>query len=768
MVRQTSKIIILEVLGVFSLLVMAAIGALAYMLSQGPLELGMFRDDVERAMTDARGGRPVTVERLTLQWAPSDRRLFVVAQGVSLQDANGQEAGWAERANLSIDAGAALSGRIEVIEATLNSGWMTLKNTGPTSWSLAGEPLPPIPVGILPQTPQEWLDRINEVLGAILRGLEVSGGITTFQSAAFDEMDLRIVDADGGSLGVIDSSSGLVARDDGSLFVSLAGQGSGLGVPGRFEISMEAVDQFERLQANLDVGAWPLADLLPRLGVNLFENTDVVVGTHFAAHVSQTNGLEELGILLASQEGQLTLPVINEDVDRFNLYATYRPLDDLIELSRLDVETARLRGVARGEIQHVLTDNRLRQLDLRAETLTLDLSPYFPAAWNLSDVELQAEAADDFSVLALNRVAATVDDVIIQATGELDLGIEAEDGQLPLALDISAETIGDISKDLVMSFWPETLGDGARRFVVANMEAGTVTEAKAQFSLRPDSLAEGFLRNEDLDVRFSFQDGQVRFLSDVPPVSNGIGTARLRGNSFSLELLSGNYDDWVLNKGNFEFPAFNPRGGSLLVSAEGTGPVTSILNHLNESRLQLEANTGFDPERLSGTGTAQFFMERPALTNVPFEDVILQVTGELQDASLRDVALGLDLENATAQIDLTGERMIVTGFGDLGTAPVQFTWRDGLAPDETPAALSASAIVTPDVLNAFGLMGRAYLSGEIPVEIQGQVGGAGLGEATFALDLKEARISVDEIGWTKPAGESARATLIYEIGRAHV
>ena len=216
MVRQTSKIIILEVLGVFSLLVMAAIGALAYMLSQGPLELGMFRDDVERAMTDARGGRPVTVERLTLQWAPSDRRLFVVAQGVSLQDANGQEAGWAERANLSIDAGAALSGRIEVIEATLNSGWMTLKNTGPTSWSLAGEPLPPIPVGILPQTPQEWLDRINEVLGAILSGLEVSGGITTFQSAAFDEMDLRIVDADGGSLGVIDYSSGLVARDDES------------------------------------------------------------------------------------------------------------------------------------------------------------------------------------------------------------------------------------------------------------------------------------------------------------------------------------------------------------------------------------------------------------------------------------------------------------------------------------------------------------------------------------------------------------------------
>ncbi|MEL6829992.1 MAG: AsmA-like C-terminal region-containing protein, partial [Pseudomonadota bacterium] len=399
--------------------------------------------------------------------------------------------------------------------------------------------------------------------------------------------------------------------------------------------------------------------------------------------------------------------------------------------------------------------------DLEAASLELDLSPFFPSAWQLEDVALVAEASDDFSILALNRVAANIDGVTLQSTGELEFIADPAPDQLPISLSLSAETIGDVSKDLVMSFWPETLGDGARRFIVANMESGLVTEAKVQLNLTPESLESGYLRNEDLDVRFSFQDGRVRFLSDVPPVSNGVGTARLRGNSFSLELLSGSYDDWDLTNGIFEFPAFNPRGGSLLVSAEGSGPIKSILNHLNESRLKLEENTGFDPDRLSGTGQAQFYMERPALTNVPFEDVVLRVTGDMREASLTDVALGLDLRNATAQLDLTGERMIVSGFGDLGSAPVQFSWRDGLAPDETPAALSASAIVTPDVLNAFGLMGRAYLSGEIPVEIQGQVGGAGLGEATFGMDLREARISIDEIGWTKPAGEAARATLIY-------
>ncbi|MEL6829017.1 MAG: hypothetical protein AAFO63_02660, partial [Pseudomonadota bacterium] len=96
---------------------------------------------------------------------------------------------------------------------------------------------------------------------------------------------------------------------------------------------------------------------------------------HFSANVSQTDGLEELGVLLASQEGTLTIPGISERVDRFNLFATYRPLEDLIDLGRLDVETARLNSVATGEIRHVLTENRLRQLDLEAASLELDLSP---------------------------------------------------------------------------------------------------------------------------------------------------------------------------------------------------------------------------------------------------------------------------------------------------------------------------------------------------------------------------------------------------------
>jgi len=45
--------------------------------------------------------------------------------------------------------------------------------------------------------------------------------------------------------------------------------------------------------------------------------------------------------------------------------------------------------------------------------------------------------------------------------------------------------------------------------------------------------------------------------------------------------------------------------------------------------------------------------------------------------------------------------------------------------------------------------------------MQGQVGSSGLGLASFAFDLREARVDVGEIGWIKPAGQAAKATLTY-------
>ena len=761
MVRQTATVIALEILGVISLMGVALIGFLAYALSQGPLELGMFRQDVERAMTSARGGRPVQVENLTLEWATADRRFYIVASNVALMDQAGAQAGWADKARLTLDTGAVLTGTIEPLEVEFEGGWLSIQNKTENIWTVAGEPLPPIRAAQLPTSPRAWLNLTNRVLSDLLAGFLSLDRTSTLRMAGFDRMELRVENAGRERLATIEDASGRIEQINGNIGLSVAGVGEGVGLPGRFEMSLLVNKTTSSLQANLDVGAWPLANLLSRLGLNAFRDSDVVVGTHFAAEVQADTGLKEFDFLLASQEGQLRLPVVNEALNAFTLYAGYKPADDSIDVKRLDFESAKLKAVMTGRIDHVLGDGESRRVQLATDLLDVDLTPYFPEVWQVEDLLVEADLANDLPRIDIRQLAGTIAEVEVLATGVLDLDPVRAAGQLPFRLELAAETSGDLSKETVLAFWPTTLGAGARDFVADRMRSVTLAQTQARLTLQPDSFEQGFLRDEDLDVRFSFMEGEVRFLEDIPPITGALGTGWLKGNSFGLELLNGELEDWTLSSGLIDFPKLNPRGQNFFVSMDGSGPAASMMQLVSDSRLQVEARTGFDPSRISGNADLRFFMERPARTEVSLEDVTIKVNGTVLEGGLVNVIPGFDLEAATTQIDLTKERLILTGFGDVGSAPVQFTWRDGLDDGGQPADISASAIITPDVLNAFGLVGRAYLNGEIPVEVQGQVGTTGLGQATFGLDLTEARIAIDEIGWVKAAGEAARATLTY-------
>lgn len=762
MVRQTTKVIVFEVLGVLSLLLMAAVGVLAFMLASGPVELGIFRDDVENALTRARDGRPVTVEELTLQWSPSERRINVVATGLSLKDANGAEAGYASNADLTLDAGAIFLGELEVIKASLRDGWIDVQNVGVNRWTIAGDPIPEIRAGVLPQTPQEWLERINGVLSDVLAGAEVFAQTSPIESISFDDMNFRIKDTSSSVLVIIESASGGVDIADGDIALALTGEGDGVLLPEIFSLSLATMEQYQSLDANLDIGVLPITELAKRMGLPGVEQSDLAVGTSFGAMTTREGGLQRVTLALASQSGEVVIPGIDETISQLDAALTYTPSNDEVQIDRLGVESDRLKATFEGRVVNVLATNKLRRVELQTDLLNLNLTPMFQSAFEFADVSASMDVSDDFTILSFDRVAMQIEDgVVIQASGDLDLSVEHADGEIPVTLDLSAEVIGEVRKDTILKYWPVNLGDGARRFVTTQLLAGTVTDVTARLDLKPDTRAQGFLREEDLSVTFGFRDATVRFMPDLPPVRQAIGTGTLGGNSFKVRMTSGLYDDWDMQSANVDFPSLNPRGQDFIVTAIGSGPAVSVMRNLSESRLQLEKNTGFDPERVSGNARASFMMKRPALDNVPLEQTELQVKGVITDAGLKDAVGDLSLTKGRVEVDVTQDRMILTGFGDLGTSPVQFTWRDGFDDEDTPADLSASAVITPDLLNMFGLIGRAFLTGEIPAEIQGKVGLGGLQEAVFAFDLGDARIDVAEIGWVKPSGEPAQATLTY-------
>ncbi|MEO1554649.1 MAG: DUF3971 domain-containing protein, partial [Pseudomonadota bacterium] len=653
MVRQTTKVIFLEALGVLSLVLMAAAGLLAFMLASGPVELGVFRDDVEQAITRTRDGRPVTVDRLTLQWSPSDRRIFVVADGLSLMDGNGRQAGFAQTAELTLDAGAIILGRVELLAADLEGGWIEVQNTAPNKWTFAGDPLPEIRAASLPQTPQEWLERVNAVLGDVLIGLQAFDTGFELETLEFSNIDLRFLDAERAAIGAIEAAAGQIHHPDQDVSVQLTGDGQGVGLPEIFSISLDTYNTYQTMNAVLDVGVLPVTDLVQRFGVPGVEQSDLYLGTSFNAEIDRADGLQQVGLVVARESGALRIEAIDETIDEFSASLTYIPAEDQIRVDFLQLQSSRLSGRFEGALSNVLAQNALRRIELESEALTLDMSGMFDAPWNVENVLLTADVSDDFTVFAVEALEADIDTARLQANGEIDFNVEHEPGEIPLTLDVTAELVGDISKETILAYWPARLGRGARNFVIQRLLSGNATGATAVLSLKPDSMAEGHLRDEDLMVNFGFEGGEVEFLSDMPHVENAVGTGRVSGNGLDIALISGTYDDWVLQSGAFDMPAFNPPGQAFTVTAYGSGPAVSIMRQLSDSRLRLQEQTGFDPERVSGDATASFRLTRPARDNVPLSEHIMEVRGQIRDGGLKGAAGPFDLTEGSVNVDVT-------------------------------------------------------------------------------------------------------------------
>ncbi|WP_370372297.1 hypothetical protein, partial [Henriciella pelagia] len=238
MVRQTATVVTLELIGGILLLAVAAVVILAFMLASGPVELNIFKADVERAIKEARDGRGVSIERLTLQWSPSDRQMIVAADNLKLADESGETAGQAERAVLTLDAGSLIFGKTEILQTELEGGWAEVQQVSPTQWTFAGEPLPEFEARGLPETPEQWLALSDRVLGDILGGLKVTRQTGSLEQASFQDFELRFVQMDGTAFGTMAQASGAMVRNDGGLQISLKGSGSGIGLPGDLDAVM--------------------------------------------------------------------------------------------------------------------------------------------------------------------------------------------------------------------------------------------------------------------------------------------------------------------------------------------------------------------------------------------------------------------------------------------------------------------------------------------------------------------------------------------------
>ncbi|HVY87787.1 MAG TPA: DUF3971 domain-containing protein [Hyphomonadaceae bacterium] len=761
--RVSPKLLIFEILAFLVFAVLAGAGFLAWRLSQGPIDLELLRPQVERSLSEARGGQPVKIQNLVLEWVADRGKVEAAARGFTALDAKGAVMFQAQRATIALDAGSLLSGKFHTRQMRLENGTATVLRSKDGVWSLANIVLLKEPASDKPFDP---LKDINwTTLATPIRALISAGSFERVELANFR---FNVIDQKSGTNWTANPVGGVwTATKDGvalNLDVKLAGAAADQ--PNRIAISLASDGAVTHATGKL-----ALEGVDPTLVAKMFGYagdgfaSSKPANATFAMEATEKGGLQSTKLSLSDVTGHATYNGQEIAVANLAFDAAYDPATKIATLQSLNIASDRLTGQFTGtaDLSAFMAGDATKPtpVKLTGKNAIVGFTPTFQTPWPLASVDVEGTVATDLQRFSITNFRAETGALTVAGSGEVYFDGPPEARKI--GVKASVVGTGFATPQQVIQFWPVKLGEGARQWVHEHILDGKANKLVFNVDWTPGANEKGFLPNEKLSLDFNVEGAAVKFLDDYPPVTGVAGVGHLKGNSLTIDATAGTLAGWQLDEGKVILPQFAPHGAMMDITVSGRGDLTPMMKVLDQSNLHVGSRYGLVVDQMTGVGGAELHFQREMGEDPANEHILYQIKGGFRGASAPNIALGFGLSDSDVTFEVNQDGIAVAGAGNFGPAPVVFDWKEGQ--DKTgkvSSDLTAKARVTPDLLNAYGVAARNMMQGEAAMELKASgSGGRDFNTITANLDFGHAQLDLAEFGWRKKYDAPAQGVFRY-------
>lgn len=763
MIRRSTLIVAEVVFGLMAALLIG-VGLLWWRLSQGPIELNFLREHVQSELSEARAGRPVGIERVELAWAQDGGAVQLRAVGVTVEDGRGHVLSRSDEARIDLAVLPLLIGRVSVERAEFRGGEISITRMINGAMHVAFGPPGTPPDIIIPPPPLN--ETLEERVVRLLDGMEETfrpvGAGGQLRSLAVRGAKLAIIDDKGGGRWTADAANCELARNGQSL--TLAADARLEGAQGLAPATLRITTDTHFQAATVQFGAdnvrpralFSEAALGPFAALDAPFTATVSVGLDRHAGINRFEGEATLGRGTADTAGG------RFDLSGGRFHGRYDVQSDQLIIDQLHLAGARTR--VNGEIRvrdvsRIMSteQGQLAAFSIALPSLTLDVPGTFAEPASFSNVDVQGTIAGPERSINFTRIHAQTGQGTLDLTGRLywaNVG-----GQSHQGIQLDGGITGAVDVTQVMSLWPTGLGEGARDYLARSLRAGRVTDAVVHLNVLPQQMAAGVLPNNAIDVRFNVSGAEMRFIETMSSITNARGSGILRGNSFEMTVPEARFNGMTVTNGRVDIPRLKPKGGMATISARVDGEARQILEVLRQEPLALGDRLPVDAATAQGRGFVNLRIQRPMLSDVPFEDWRFSVDGRIADFAGNMTTRRVSL--AGGQLQVHGDQRSITVSGPVraGMSDVTIRWQEWL--NRRGSASSEYTIAGDFDANDLERLGypiaTQYAAGRIGVTVNGVGRGFDVDNAEIELDLRNAAVEGPWQYWSKRAGVAASA-----------
>ena len=440
----------------------------------------------------------------------------------------------------------------------------------------------------------------------------------------------------------------------------------------------------------------------------------------------------------------------------------------------------RMLHMQRGSIYFGKTGGRLqgwavwptsRQGDVRIAVEGADImlnardNPHPPKS--LKRLTMQARIGRQSGLVSIDRFAMIADEGSVEAAGSI--GFENDELTMGLAVQVSP-----MPYDLFAHMWPVSVANGARMWVIENVEGGYTTGGTIDVSVT-DSM---FKRNEEgrmvlpddsIHAQFGLREVRVRGFEDLPPAEKLSGTGVVTGRTFVADITGGRFvtkskRHFTIESGRFEIPDHSMKPTEGILNLEGKG-LASVLGEIVDSEpMEILKSEKLQASKIKGKAHAKVKLAFPLIKDLREEQVSYDASVQLQnftsDLPVRDRLIS----DADLTIETDGQHVEIGGTGKVDG--LEAAINVSTSTDNSLALSSNVSLVLSDAdRRKLGLPLDDWLRGPVPIKIKQTA--KQMDRYFVSADLTKAVLSFPEIGWKKNKNVRGEATFeVIQKGKA--
>ncbi|EFO34038.1 hypothetical protein TRICHSKD4_0524 [Roseibium sp. TrichSKD4] len=330
-----------------------------------------------------------------------------------------------------------------------------------------------------------------------------------------------------------------------------------------------------------------------------------------------------------------------------------------------------------------------------------------------------------------------------------------------LALAIDAEKIPFV---MAQQLWPITLVPPARKWIIKHVKGGLVERARFTGGVQPPA----FDRSDpdpgwgpkDLSFSLDFQKARLAPIGEIPDIHSLRGSVVLADGGLFVSGEDGIIDSTgnegaavAVPNASFAIANVRIRNGKIgELDVDMTGKVRDIGNVMNSKPFRVLEKTKISYEGVSGTGDMNIKASFGVDSKVKLSEVKWQASAKARRFSSPNPILGHTIKSADISLEADPSQVKILGDGNLDGLPADIDLVLPLEGSSVAVKQDVGVDISVAQLKERGVDLTDFLSGKARLEIAKEADGQ-----RISANLKNARISIDALGWSKERGVPANA-----------